>query len=173
VQQLVIDHPERVLSVTSIMSTTGDRDVGQPDAAAAALLLQPPPAGRDAIVAHTVETSRAISSPLHFDEATARRRAETSYDRCYHPQGVAQQLLGIIASPSRTEPLGNVTVPALVIHGDVDPLVTPSGGRRTAEAIPGARLLELEGMGHDLPPVYWPQVVEAVTQLAVQAAAPA
>jgi pimeloyl-ACP methyl ester carboxylesterase len=173
VQQMVIDHPERVLSVTSIMSTTGDRDVGQPDPAAAALLLQPPPQGREAVIARSVETGRAIGSPVHFDEDHARRRAEISYERGHHPEGMARQLLAITASPSRSEALGAVSVPALVVHGDVDPLVTPSGGRRTAEAIPGAELLELEGMGHDLPPVYWPQIVEAITKLAARAATPA
>ena len=173
VQQMVIDHPARVRSVTSIMSTTGDRDVGQPDPSVAALLLQPPAADRDAAIESSVSVGRAISSPAHFDEDAARRRAEVSYDRCFYPEGVSHQLLAILASPSRSEALGSVRVPALVIHGDSDPLVTPSGGRRTAEAIPGAELLELEGMGHDLPPVLWPTIIESVTKLAARSAAPA
>ena len=173
VQQMVIDHPDRVRSVTSIMSTTGDLDVGQPAPAAAAMLLRPPPTTRDEAIASGLEVGRAIGSPAHFDEERSRQRAEVSYDRCFYPEGVAHQLLGILASPSRTEALGAVTVPALVIHGDSDPLVTPSGGRRTAEAIPGAELLELEGMGHDLPPVFWPTIIESITKLAARSAAPA
>jgi pimeloyl-ACP methyl ester carboxylesterase len=173
VQQLAIDHPQRVRSLTSIMSTTGDPDVGAPEPAAVALLLQPPAADRASAIAQSVEGSRAISSPLHFDEDGARRRAETSYDRCFYPEGVSRQLLAILASGSRTAGLGDVRLPALVIHGDADPLVTPSGGRRTAEAIPGAELLVLEDMGHDLPPVFWPQIVEAVTRLAARSTAPA
>ena len=103
VQQVVIDHPERVRSLTSIMSTTGDGDVGQPDPAAAGLLLQPPPVGRDEVIERNVETGRAIGSPDHFDEAAARRKAEVSYDRCFAPDGLARQLLAVLASPSRTE----------------------------------------------------------------------
>ena len=149
------------------MSTTGDRDVGQPDPPCGRA---PAPAARrrprrgDRAAASSV--GRAIGSPAHFDEDAARRRAEVSYDRCFYPEGVAHQLLAILASPSRSEALAPVAVPALVIHGDSDPLVTPSGGRRTAEAIPGAELLELEGMGHDLPPVFWPTIIESVTKLA-------
>jgi pimeloyl-ACP methyl ester carboxylesterase len=155
------------------MSTTGDLDVGQPEPAAMALLVQPPPTTRDEAIEQAVIGSRAVSSPVHFDEEHTRQRAAESYDRCHHPEGMARQLLGIVTSGSRTSGLRDVKVPALVIHGDSDPLVTPSGGRRTAEAIPGAELLVLEGMGHDLPPVYWPQVIEAITQLAARSAAAA
>jgi pimeloyl-ACP methyl ester carboxylesterase len=173
VQQMVVDHPQRVRSITSIMSTTGDQDVGQPQPEAMAMLLQPPPTTRDEAIEQSVVGSRAIGSPAHFDEEQARSRAAIAYDRCYHPDGVARQLLAIIASDSRSPGLRTVEVPALVVHGDSDPLVTPSGGARTAEVIPGAELLVLEGMGHDLPPVYWPQVVEAVTKVAARSAAAA
>jgi pimeloyl-ACP methyl ester carboxylesterase len=173
VQQMVVDHPQRVRSVTSIMSTTGDPDVGQPEPEAMAMLLQPPPANREQAIEQGVVSSRAISSPAHFDEDKARQRAALTYDRCFHPDGVARQLLAIIASDSRSPGLREVQVPALVIHGDADPLVTPSGGERTAEVIPGAELLVLEGMGHDLPPVYWPQIVEAITALAARSVAAA
>jgi pimeloyl-ACP methyl ester carboxylesterase len=173
VQQMVIDHPERVRSITSIMSTTGDADVGQPEPAAMAVLMQPPAATREQAIEQAVEGSRAISSPVHFDEDAARARAITSYDRAYHPDGVVRQLLAVVASGSRTAGLGQVDVPALVVHGDADPLVTPSGGHRTAEAISGAELLVLEGMGHDMPPVYWPQIVEAITKVAARSVAAA
>jgi pimeloyl-ACP methyl ester carboxylesterase len=155
------------------MSTTGDPDVGQPEPEAMAMLLQPPPATREQAIEQGVVSSRAISSPTHFDEDKARSRAALTYDRCFHPDGVARQLLAIIASDPRSPGLREVKVPALVIHGDADPLVTPSGGERTAEVIPGAELLVLEGMGHDLPPVYWPQIVEAITALAARSVAAA
>ncbi len=172
-QTLALDHPDRVLSLTSIMSTTGDPDVGQPDPSVTSVLLTPTPADRDGAVAHSIAASRAIGSPEHFDEERARRRAETSYDRCFYPAGFGQQLLAIVASGSRTEALRALDLPTLVIHGDVDPLVTPSGGRRTAEVIPGAELLEIEGMGHDLPPVFWPTIIEAITRLAARTSTPA
>lgn len=171
VQQLAIDHPARVTTLTSIMSTTGDPDVGQPTAEAIEALLTPSPAERDAYVTKSVETSRVIGSPEHFEEDRFRAKAERTYDRCFHPAGVANQLLAVTTSPSRREGLRGLAVPALVIHGDVDPLVTLSGGERTAEAIPGAELLVLEGMGHDLPSVFWPTIIENITQLAVRSAA--
>ena len=110
---------------------------------------------------------RAASSatPIHFDEAQARKRAEEAYDRCFEPAGVARQLLCIVASGSRAEGLAQLDVPTLVIHGDADPLVTLSGGERTAELIPGAELLVLEEMAHDLPLLLLPQVVDAITAL--------
>ncbi len=172
-QTVAIEHPERVLTLTSIMSTTGDRDVGQPDPSVMGVLLAAPPSDRAGAVANSIAASRAIGSPEHFDEDRARTRAETSFDRCFYPPGVGNQLLAIVASGSRTEALRRLNVPALVIHGDADPLVTPSGGRRTAEAIPGAELLEIEGMGHDLPQVFWPRIIEAITSLAARASTPA
>jgi len=155
-----------VLSLTSIMSTTGDRSVGQPTPEAAALLLTPPGTTREEIIDRAVEASRAIGSPEHFDEAYARAKSERVYDRNYCPQGLGRQLLAILSAPDRTPALRELQINALVIHGTVDPLVTPSGGEATADAIDGAELLLLEGMGHDLPAYFWPQVIEAVTALA-------
>ncbi len=168
-QSLAIRHPEKVLSLTSIMSTTGDRDVGQPAPEVLGTLLTPAATDRAEAIEAAVSTSRIIQSPEHFDEARARERAEREYDRSFRPAGVARQLLAIMASGSRTEDLRRLDVPTLVIHGDLDPLVTPSGGARTAEVIPGAELLRLPTMAHDLPVVLWPQVVEAITQLASRA----
>src|SRR5207237_7630014 len=107
---------------------------------------------------------RIIGSPNYFDEEAIRARAALMYDRCYHPLGTGRQLLGIIASGSRTEQLRTLHVPTLVIHGAVDPLVDVSGGRRTAEVIPGAEYIEVEDMGHDLPRQLWPVFVEAITR---------
>ena len=165
VQTMAIEHPTRVRTLTSIMSTTGDSDVGQPTPEAIQALLSPVATTRDEAIARSVETSKIISSPVHFDEANARKRAEEAYDRCFYPVGTAHQLLGTLASGSRAEGLAQVDVPTLVIHGEADPLVTLSGGQRTAEVIPGAELLVLEEMGHDLPMPLLPAVVDAITTL--------
>jgi len=169
-QAIAIEHPARVRSLTSIMSTTGERDVGQPTPAAMERLLTPPPTTRQEAIDSGVDTRRFLGSPDAFDEELARVAIAESYDRCFYPAGTARQLLAIVASGSRAEGLRQVTVPTLVIHGDIDPLVTPSGGQRTAELIPGAALLMLEGMGHDLPPAYLGPIVEAITGLAASAA---
>lgn len=165
-QSLAIAHPERVQSLTSIMSTTGDPDVGAPNPDILPALLQPPPEGRDAAIERAVEVSRLIGSPEHFEEDRARVKAERSYDRCYHPRGTMQQLVAIVGSPPRGDALRSIDVNTLVIHGDADPLVNVSGGERTAEVIAGAELLVLEGMGHDLPSRYWASVISAITSLA-------
>jgi pimeloyl-ACP methyl ester carboxylesterase len=165
VQTLAIEHPEKVLTMTSIMSTTGDRDVGQPTPEAMQVLLASPPGDRAAAIDQSVAASRVISSPVHFDDALARARAERSYDRSYYPAGIGRQLLGIVASGSRSDALRQLDVPTLVIHGAADPLVQVDGGRRTAEATPGAELLVLDEMGHDLPRPLWPQIIDAITAL--------
>jgi pimeloyl-ACP methyl ester carboxylesterase len=173
VQQLAIDHPDRLLSLTSIMSTTGDPDVGQPHPDVLPVLLDAAPEEREAYIAFNVEGSRVIGSPEHFDEDRAAVSAGLSFDRCFYPRGTANQLMAILASGSRSEGLRQLDCNTLVIHGDVDPLVSVSGGERTAEVIPGAELMILEGMGHDMPVFYWPQVIEAITGLATRSAATA
>lgn len=168
VQTMAIEHPRRVRTLTSVMSTTGDRDVGMPTAEAIMVLLRPAATSRDEAIEASVIGSKAIGSPDLFDEAIARQRAAAAYDRCYNPAGTARHLLAIVASGSRAEGLVELDVPTVVIHGDADPLVTPSGGERTAELIPGAELIMIEGMGHDLPPAVIGQLVEAVTSLAAR-----
>jgi len=167
-QAMAIEHPERVRTLTSIMSTTGDTDAGVPTPEAMAVLLRPVATTREEAIEASVLGSKAIAGPAHFDEAVARERAEAAYDRCYHPVGTARHLLAIVASGSRAEGLAAIDVPTVVIHGDADPLITPGGGVRTAELIPGAELIMIEGMGHDLPPAAIGQVVEAVTSLAAR-----
>ena len=167
-QTMAIEHPARVRTLTSIMSTTGEPEVGQPTPEAMALLVRPAATTRDEAIDASVAASRAIGSPDHFDEEYARQRAAEAYDRCFLPAGMARQLLAIVASGSRAEGLAQLDVPTVVIHGDVDPLVTPTGGQRTAELIPGAELIMIEGMGHDLPPGMLGQVVEAITSLAAR-----
>ena len=168
-QTMAIEHPERVRTLTSIMSTTGDPDVGQPTPEAMQRLIAPIPGTRDEAIARSVETSRVICSPEHFDEALITKRAEEAYDRCYNPGGLARQLLGIMASGSRAARLAQLQVPTLVIHGTIDPLVTVSGGRRTADLIPGAELLLIDDMAHDLPLAVVPQIVDSITGLAARA----
>ncbi len=168
-QTFAIEHPDRTLSLTSIMSTTGDADVGQPKPEMLAMLLQPAPQSRDAAIEQSVNSARVISSPEHFDEELTRERAAINYDRAFNPVGVGRQLLAILASGSRSAGLAGLDVPTLVIHGQGDPLVQLSGGERTAAVIPGAELLVIEDMGHDLPQAHWSQIIERITTLASRA----
>ena len=162
-QTTAIEHPERVLSLVSIMSTTGSRRVGRPSYRTFGILFGRPPQGRDAAIERAVRTFKTIGSPGYpFEEERVRQIAGRSYDRGHHSPGVLRQLHAITASGDRTATLGRLDVPALVIHGASDPLVHPSGGRATARAIPGARLEMIEGMGHDLPRQLWPDFVEKI-----------
>lgn len=169
-QQLVIDFPERVRSLCSIMSTTGDRSVGRATPEAVTALRRPPAADRDAAVAAGMETFRVIGSPgfpPDLDELRARTAAKV--DRAYRPAGTARQYAAIVAAPDRTARLREVRVPTVVIHGAEDPLIGVSGGRATAAAVPGAELIVVPGMGHDLPRAVWPQVVDAIDRTARRA----
>jgi pimeloyl-ACP methyl ester carboxylesterase len=162
VQTMAIEHPERVLSMTSIMSTTGELEYGQAEPATMAALLTPPPTERDAILDNAVKLSRMLASPRYFDEERIRTRAGAAFDRCFYPEGAPRQLSAVYASGDRAEALRGVTAPTLVIHGRADTLVTPSGGERTAELIPGANLLLVHDMGHDLPVPLWPLLVDVI-----------
>jgi pimeloyl-ACP methyl ester carboxylesterase len=164
VQVLAIAHPDRLLSMTSVMSTTGDADVGHSSEEARRVLLQAPPTDRDGYISHYLQGLRAWGSPACYDEARLSAMAAEAYDRCFDPAGRGRQLMAVIASPSRTEALSKVRVPALVLHGDADKLIDQSGGRRTAETIPDARLVIIEGMGHDYPPQYWDRWVGLITE---------
>jgi pimeloyl-ACP methyl ester carboxylesterase len=171
-QQLTIDHPGLVASLCSIMSTTGDRAVGRPTPEAAAALMRPRPADRAVAIEGAVAASRITGSPAYpAPEDELRRRAAAAYDRSYRPAGFARQYAALVASPDRTPALAQVTAPTLVIHGEADPLVTVSGGRATAAAIPGSRLLVIPGMGHDFPRELWPDLIDAITDNAGQAPA--
>jgi pimeloyl-ACP methyl ester carboxylesterase len=162
-QAMVIAQPEHFLSACSIMSTTGDPTVGAPTAEAVTALLRPPAANRDDAIAASLEGSRAISSPgFPFDVDLMTRRAGAAYDRNYCPGGTGRQLAAILAAADRTENLGRLTLPFLVIHGEEDPLVTVSGGKATAAAVPGSRLILIPGMGHDLPDALWDQIIDAI-----------
>jgi pimeloyl-ACP methyl ester carboxylesterase len=173
-QLVAITHPERVRSLTSIMSTTGDPAVGAPNEAAMGVLLAAPAGDREGAIQRVVDTYRVIGSPgFEFDETSLRDRAGLSFDRAYDPAGVARQLAAILTTHDRTADLGTVRVPTLVVHGEQDSLVNVTGGRATAAAVPGAELLVVDGMGHDLPREVWPQITDRIAALVERAERPA
>lgn len=169
-QSLVSRHPDKVRSLCSVMSTTGDPSVGAPTGEAVTALLAPPPSNRDEAADRAVSATKVIGSPgFPTDEDVIRRRAQAAFDRSNDPVGVARQLVAIMASPDRTADLGSVSVPTLVIHGADDPLIDVSGGEATAKAIPEAELLVVPGMGHDLPEALWATLIDAAAANASRA----
>ena len=173
-QTVAIEHPDRVRSLTSIMSTTGNAAVGQATQEALGVLLSPPATNRQEAVDRTVATFRVIGSPgFELDEPELRERAGLSFDRANDPLGVARQLLAIIASGDRTAALGSLDLPTLVLHGADDPLVDVSGGRATADAVADSELVIFAGMGHDLPQALWPEITKRIDDLVRRAEAPA
>jgi pimeloyl-ACP methyl ester carboxylesterase len=169
-QALAVSRPERMLSLVSIMSTTGSRLVGQPRLGMYGLLLRRPPRDRELFVDQMAKVFEAIGSPgFERDEGELRRLANRSFDRGHHPAGTGRQLAAVAASGDRTKALRRLDVPTLVIHGEEDPLVRPSGGHATARAIPGAKLMMIPGMGHDLPRAVWPRIVEGIVATAARA----
>jgi pimeloyl-ACP methyl ester carboxylesterase len=169
-QALAIEYPDRVRSLTSAMSGTGDPGVGQQRADITDMLLSPRPADKAASVTQSVALARATSSPAFgFDEARTRARMAAEYDRGNHPDGAGRQLAAILASGDRTGALRSLAMPVLVFHGDADPMIDVSGGRATAAAIPGARLWVIPGMAHDLPEVLFGAIADEVAALAAVA----
>ncbi len=170
-QSIAIGHPAKVLSLTSIMSNTGDNRNGRPKVSLLAKmsrLLDPSP---DKVLSNGVESGRLISGP-HFDENEERIIVQRAFDRCYSPDGTARQTMAIAASPDRTAGLRKLKVPTLVIHGLADPLVQPSGGRATARAVPDSRLLMFPDMGHDLPRNRWDEIIGAIVTNCMRAQVP-
>jgi pimeloyl-ACP methyl ester carboxylesterase len=167
-QSIAIQHPTRIRSLTSIMSTTGNRRVGRPTPRIVRKYARRKPSTRETALDQAVEVFREVSGP-GFDEREFRRFAQISIARSYRPAGTARQAAAIIASPDRTEALGRVDVPTLVVHGLVDPLVRPSGGIATAKAIPNSRLLMFNDMGHDLPRTRVAEIVDAIALNATRA----
>jgi len=167
VQTMASHFPERLHSMTSIMSYTGRRDVGRATPEANAVLMQSPPKSREEAIEQGIESARVIGSPEFFDADLAAAGAALAYDRAFRPAGIARQLLAVWNDGDRTDRLASVTTPTLVIHGTADPLITPDGGEQTAEAIPGARLELIDGMGHDYPPQLVPTLVDLLASHAV------
>ena len=168
-QTVAATYPDRVRSLVSIMGSTGAPSSGQPQWRTAKVLMSVPPADRDGFVDHMMKTSAIIGSPgLERDEDDLRWFSETTFDRGRSPAGAARQLAAINASGDRTPLLRQISAPALVIHGSADTLVRPSGGRATAKAIADARVVEIPGMGHDLPRDAWPQIIDAIAENAAR-----
>jgi pimeloyl-ACP methyl ester carboxylesterase len=171
-QEIAISFPQRVRSLTSIMSTTGNPKLPQATREATAILMAPPPTSREEFLdryAKTWKVLRAGSFPE--EEALDRARGERTFERGLNPAGAGRQLRAVLASGSRKERLQAVKAPTLVIHGTVDPLVRPEGGKDTAASIPGAKLVMVEGMGHALPMRFWPQIIDAIDKHAHAASA--
>ena len=167
VQRLAIDHPDRLLSMTSVMSRTGEEEYGQSAPEALAFLMSPPAESRDEYIENHVKALRVYGSKAEWlDDDVSRARAAAAYDRCFCPQGIGRQMMAVMRDGSRADDLRKVSVPTLVLHGSRDTLIDPSGGRRTAELIPGARYVEIEGMGHDYPPAVWDQWVSTWSSFA-------
>jgi pimeloyl-ACP methyl ester carboxylesterase len=170
-QLLATRYPTRVRSLASIMSTTGGRAVGQPTGEAASVLVASMPGDREGFIEQAVVNAKAIGSgtAFPFDAEAVRRGAAHSYDRAHHPKGTGRQFAAILAAGDRTGALGQVRVPTLVIHGTEDQVIGVSGGEATAAAIPGARLLVVPGLGHELPPGFWPTLADALVENADRA----
>jgi pimeloyl-ACP methyl ester carboxylesterase len=162
-QELALGWPERTLSLTSIMSTTGSRSVGQSERWARKLLLAARPDGREATIEANVKHREALSGKF-FDEDGVRVFVTASYDRSHRPEAYLKHLTAVVASGDRTVRLRGLDTPSLVMHGDQDGLVGFDGGLATAEAIPGARFVALEGMGHGLPHEMWPEIIGNITE---------
>jgi pimeloyl-ACP methyl ester carboxylesterase len=172
-QLVAINHPDHVLSLTSIMSGPGGEDGVPPEPEGADVLMRIPPPTREGRIDHGLwirKTLKGSGDP--FDEAMESRQVERAYDRSYYPVGTGRQLVAILAAEGRLEKLSRIKVPTLVIHGTDDVLVPIENGRRVAKSIPGARLLEFEHMGHNLPERVWPQVFDAIEELTRQASVP-
>lgn len=157
-QRMAIESPDRLATLTTIMSTTGSISVGQATPEASAFFMRAPSSSREAAIADTMEMMKVYWGPHHWDEQRARARAAAAFDRSFYPEGVGRQFAAILADGDRTAQLRDVTVPTLVIHGDSDPLIDVSGGEAIAESIPDAKLTVLPTMGHDIPPPLWPQI---------------
>lgn len=163
-QTIAIEHPRRALSLTSIMSSPGDRELPGPTPAARSVLLRPVPRTRAQAIEQVVELFRVIGSPAHLDPARIAERAGESYDRSSYRVGSGRQLDAILCSPPRSAALRELRMPAAVVHGELDPLVRLPHGLATAAAIPGARLVVLPDLAHDLPDAKWPVLVDVVSE---------
>jgi pimeloyl-ACP methyl ester carboxylesterase len=164
-QEIAILFPDRILTLTSIMSSTGDPKLPRPAPRAMAVLAKKVPLDRAGYVREYVATWRVLAgNHFPFDAEKTARQGTAGYDRGINPPGAARQLLAIIASGNRTKALAQVRVPTLVVHGTEDPLVPHMGGIATARAIPGARLLLIEGMGHSFPREVWTRIIDAIAQ---------
>ncbi len=169
VQTMAINHPARVKTMTSIMSTTGEQAFYQWAPETRAALSARPPTNRDGFIEHSLKTWRILSCARYFDPKRTAEKAAAAYDRAFYPEGAIRQTAAIRASGARADGLRALRIPTLVIHGRDDTLIKPLGGERTAELVPGANLMLLHDMGHELPSPLWPLIVDAIVSHAVHA----
>ena len=170
VQVIAFRHPNRVISLTSIMSSTGNPDLPPAKPEILQMFTTPPPQERDAYIEFFIKNARLLyGSGFPFDEVRGREITGKAFDRCFYPPGFGRQLLAIIANGNRKPKLASITVPTLIIHGNDDQLVPVEGGKDTHEAIPGSELIIIDGMGHSLPPETWNQVSDAIAKIAAKA----
>ncbi|MEN6376300.1 MAG: alpha/beta hydrolase [Smithella sp.] len=156
-------YPERVLSLTSIMSSTGNPELPQMKPEVLAAVFKPVPAEREAYIEHNVNLWRMLWSPgFPFDEKRLRRVLAEGYDRSYYPPGMIRQSLAVLKNGYRKSLIASIEVPTLIIHGDEDPLMSVEGGKEMAQLISGAQLLIINGMGHDMPKEAWPKIIDAI-----------
>jgi pimeloyl-ACP methyl ester carboxylesterase len=171
-QEIAITFPERVRSLISIMSTTGNPDLPQPSNEAVSLLMEPQPKSRKKFIARFKRNWKVLrGGRFPEDEALDRSRAERVFDRGLNPAGIDSQIRAVLASGSRKERLSKVKAPTLVIHGTSDPLVDLKAGQDTAASIPGAKLMIVQGMGHAIPIPIWPEIIDAIDKHAHLASA--
>ncbi len=169
-QTVAIRHPGRVRSLISIMSTTGNPDLPPASPEAMAVLTEPMPEDRDEVIERSVKSDGVIGSPAYpADEAYLRERAGMLFDRAFHPQGTARQMAAIVAHGDRSPALREIEVPTLVIHGKADSLVSVEGGIHTHESIRDSELMLIDGMGHNLPPALWDDIVGRISALTARA----
>ncbi len=162
VQTMACEHSDRVISMTTVMSHTGEPDYGRSTPEANAALMAPPQKDREGHIAQGIAGWKTWSSKKYYDPEYAAMRLGRGFDRAFKPESSPRQLAAILSAPSRVEALCTLTVPTLVIHGRDDTLITLSGGERTAELVPGATLVVFNDMGHDLPKPLWPALVDQV-----------
>ncbi len=157
-------YPEHVLSLTSIMSSTGNPELPQMKPEVLAAVFKPVPGEREAYIEHNVNLWRTLWSPgFPFDEKRLRMVLAEGYDRSYYPPGMIRQSLAVLKNGYRKSSIASIKAPTLVIHGDGDPLMSVEGGKETAQLIPGAKLLIINGMGHDMPKEVWPKIIDAIS----------
>ncbi len=169
-QTMAIEFPERIRSLISIMSTTGNPDLPPSTPEATAAIMAPPESERAARIEQGVEMWKILEGGiLPFDEQSTRERVGRSFDRSFYPLGTVRQFAAILGSGSRVEALKSVETPSLVIHGDADPLVPIEGGRDTANSIPGAKFVSIAGMGHNIPEDLAPQIISEIVSHIKQA----
>jgi pimeloyl-ACP methyl ester carboxylesterase len=161
-QMVAINHGDKCFSMCSVMSTSGRKSLPQAAPEISALLTaRPEQNDRESLARHAMRTKKIVGSPEHqANDAEMLENALADVDRAYHPQGQSRQYVAVIASGSRSYLLRNVTVPTLVLHGSIDPLVPPAAGRDTADLVPGAEYVEIDGMGHDIPLGLWDTIAE-------------